>query len=64
MARHEKYTRNMRGLTSQHRTGTISWWTLMYMLREGLSTYGHVWSAVMITQIYNTEPSSYYLDGI
>jgi hypothetical protein len=24
MARHEKYTRNMRGLTSQHRTGTIS----------------------------------------
>jgi hypothetical protein len=31
-ARNEKYTRN-RGLVNKHRTGTISQWTLMYMLR-------------------------------
>jgi hypothetical protein len=34
MARNEKYTRN-RGLVNQHRTGNISRWTLMYMLRRG-----------------------------
>jgi hypothetical protein len=40
MARNEKYTRN-RGLVNQHRTGTISRWILMYMLRGGSE---HLWT--------------------
>jgi hypothetical protein len=34
MAKNEKYTRN-RGLVNQYRTGMISRWSLMYMLRGG-----------------------------
>jgi hypothetical protein len=38
--RNEKYTRS-RGLVNQHRTGTISRWTLMHMLRGGSE---HPWT--------------------
>jgi hypothetical protein len=43
MAKNETYTRNMRGLVNQHRTGTISRWTLMYMLRGGSE---HLWTCL------------------
>jgi hypothetical protein len=40
MVRNKKYTRNRR-LVNQHRTGTFSRWTLMYMLRGGSE---HLWT--------------------